>query len=293
MMEKWFTRLGIFFLYLVSLLPFWLLYIISDILFVALYYIARYRRRVVQENLQNSFPEKTNKERGYIEREYYKYLADLILETIKTISISEKEIKRRVTATNPELLEKYYRQGKSVIAVSGHYCNWEYASLNFSAVSEKKFMIIYKPLSNAIYDDFFIDIRSRFGGIPVSMKQTMRKMIEYKNEQTVSVMVGDQTPTMADANYFTNFLNQPTAVFLGIEKLAKSMDDIVTFYKMERVKRGYYTYTLIPLTENPKLTGLHEITEAHVRCLEAIIREKPQYWLWSHRRWKFKPRDII
>jgi len=292
MIERGLSRLGIFFLYLISLLPFWFLYIISDLLFIVLYYIIHYRRKVVQENLRNSFPEKTVEERNHIEREYFKYLADLIVESIKTISISEKEIKRRVTATNPEVLQQYYKQGKSIIAVSGHYCNWEYAALNFSAINDKKFMIIYKPLSSDVYDDFFIKVRSRFGGIPVSMKQTIRKMIEYKNEQTVSVMVGDQTPVRAEANYFTDFLNQQTPVFLGIEKLAKSMDTIVTFYKMERVKRGYYTYTLLPLTEHPKQTAPNEITEMHVKCLESIIREKPQYWLWSHRRWKFKPEDI-
>ena len=289
MIKKGLLRLGIFFLYLISLLPFWLLYGIADVLFVFLYYIINYRRDVVQENLRNSFPEKTEKELRYIEKEYFKYLADLIVETIKTISISEEEILKRVTSTNPELLKKYFAQGKSVIAVSGHYCNWEYAAMNFSADSDKKFMIIYKPLSNDIFDDFFVKVRSRFGGIPVSMNQTMRKMVEYKNEQTVSVLVGDQTPVRSEANYFTTFLNQPTPVFLGIEKLAKLLDDVVVFYDMKRVKRGFYTYTLIPLIENAKQTAPHEITEAHVKCLEAIIREKPQYWLWSHRRWKFKP----
>jgi len=289
MIKKVLLRLGIFFLYLISLLPFWCLYFISDGLFLVLYYLIKYRREVVQENLQNSFPEKTDSERKFIEKEYFKYLADLIIETIKTISISEKEIKRRVTATNPELVQQYFAQGKSVIAVSGHYCNWEYAAMNFCFYDDKKFMIIYKPLSNTMFDKFFVNVRSRFGGIPVAMKQTMRKMVEYKNELTVSVLVGDQTPTREDANYFTTFLNQPTAVFLGIEKLAKMMDDVVVFYKMERVKRGFYTYTLVPLVENAKQTAPHEITEAHVRCLEAIIREKPQYWLWSHRRWKFKP----
>jgi len=292
MINKGLSRLGIFFLYLISLLPFWLLYIISDILFVFLYYIIGYRRNVVQENLRNSFPEKTDKERAYIEKEYFKYLGDLIMETIKTISISEKEIKRRVVATNPELLEQYFKTGKSVIAVSGHYCNWEYAALNFCFFSDKKFMIIYKPLSNTTFDDFFVRVRSRFGGIPVSMSQTMRKMVQYKNEQTVSVLVGDQTPVRAEANYFTDFLNQQTPVFLGIEKLAKTLDDIVVFYKMERLKRGFYTYTLLPLTNEAKQTATHEITELHVKCLEKIIRDKPQYWLWSHRRWKFKPEDI-
>ncbi|MEO6850178.1 MAG: lauroyl acyltransferase, partial [Mucilaginibacter sp.] len=175
MIKNGLSRLGTMFLYLVSLLPFWFLYLISDLLFVILYHITGYRRKVVQENLRNSFPEKTEEERKTIERKYFKYLADLIVETIKTISISEKEIKRRVVFNNPELLETYFKTGKSIIAVSGHYCNWEYAALKFSAVTDKKFMIIYKPLTSSVYDEFFIKIRSRFGGLPVSMKQTMRK----------------------------------------------------------------------------------------------------------------------
>src|ERR1700744_998873 len=292
MIKKGLSRLGIVFLYLVSLLPFWLLYIIADILFALLYYVIHYRRDVVQENLRNSFPEKTDEERAQIEKEYFKYLADLIVETIKTITLSKKEIKLRVICTNPEMLEHYLEQHRTIIYLSGHYCNWEYAALNFSAANDSKFMIIYKPLTNNLFDDFFVEVRSRFGGIPVAMSQTMRKMTEYRHEQTVSVLVGDQTPVRSEVNYFTDFLNQPTPVFLGIEKLAKLLDDVVVFYYMQRVKRGYYTYTLIPITENAKQTAPYEITKAHVKCLEDIIRQEPQYWLWSHRRWKFKPEDI-
>ena len=283
--------MGIFFLYLTSLLPFWFLYLIADVLFVVIYYFIRYRRDVVQQNLANAFPEKTEKERHDIEFKYYRYLADLIVETVKMITVSEKQIQRRVVATNAELVHEYFDKGKSIIAVAGHYCNWEMAALNFNFVTDKRFMIVYKPLSNATFNDFFVQIRSRFGGQPVAMRQTMRKMVEYKNELTVSVLVGDQTPVMHEVNYFTNFLNQPTAVFLGIEKISKAIDAAVVFYDMKRVKRGYYTYTLVPLTENAKQTAEHEITDAHVQYLDGMIRREPQYWLWSHRRWKFKPED--
>ena len=283
--------MGIFFLYLTSLLPFWFLYLIADVLFVIIYYFIRYRRDVVQQNLANAFPEKTKKERHDIEYKYYRYLADLIVETVKMITVSEKQIQRRVVATNAELVHEYFAKGKSIIAVAGHYCNWEMAALNFNFVTDKRFMIVYKPLSNATFNDFFVKIRSRFGGQPVAMRQTMRKMVECKNELTVSVLVGDQTPVMHEVNYFTNFLNQPTAVFLGIEKISKAIDAAVVFYDMKRVKRGYYTYTLVPLTENAKQTAEHEITDAHVQYLDGMIRREPQYWLWSHRRWKFKPED--
>lgn len=291
MVKKGFIRLGILFLYLTSLLPFWLLYIISDVLFVIIYHIVHYRRAVVQQNLANAFPEKTEKERQDIERKYYHYLADLIVETVKMITVSEKQIQKRVVATNAGLVHEYFAKGKSIIAVAGHYCNWEMAALNFNFVTDNRFMIVYKPLNNEIFNDFFIQIRSRFGGQPIAMKQTMRKMVEYRKELTVSVLVGDQTPGVNEVNYFTTFLNQPTAVFLGIEKISKTIDAAVVFYDMKRVKRGYYTYTLVPLTENPKQTAEHELTEMHVQYLEGMIRKEPQYWLWSHRRWKFKPED--
>jgi KDO2-lipid IV(A) lauroyltransferase len=244
----------------------------------------------VYDNLKNAFPEKTEQERLKIEKQYFRYLGDLIVETIKLISVSQKELQRRVIATNPELVLSYVDKGKSVTAVSGHYCNWEMAGVEFSVYT--KFMIIYKPLSNAIFDEFFIKVRSRFGSIPVPMKQTLRKMIEHKNEPTVAVFAGDQTPIREESNYFTTFLNQPTAVFQGIEKIAKLIDSAVIFYDMRLVKRGYYTYTIVPLFENAKETAPHEITNAHVQYLESMIRREPQYWLWSHRRWKFKPEDI-
>jgi Kdo2-lipid IVA lauroyltransferase/acyltransferase len=289
MLKKTLLKLGIRFLSFISRLPFWALYILSDILYGVLYYVIKYRRKVVQENLKNSFPEKSQEELDAIEKAYFKYLADLIVEIIKSITISEKELMRRVIVTNPELIQSYFAQGKSIIAVSGHYCNWEFAALNFGCNNDKKFLIIYKPLSNQIFNDLFVMIRSRFGGIPVPMNQTMRKMVQLKNEQTVSVLVGDQTPLKGDTNYFTTFLNQPTAVFLGIEKLAVQMDDVVVFYDMKRVARGYYSYTLVPLIDDAKKTAPYEITEAHVRHLEGMIIKEPQYWLWSHRRWKFKP----
>jgi KDO2-lipid IV(A) lauroyltransferase len=292
MINKWLSRLGTFFLYLISLLPFWILYLISDVVFVVLYYITGYRRKVVQENLRNAFPEKSEKERADIEKKYFRYLGDLIIESIKTITISEKEAKLRMRCTNPELAEHYFSQGKSIIAASGHYGNWELAAVEFGFLTDKRRIVVYKPQSNDIFTDFFNKTRSRFGTEMISMKQTLRKMIEYKNELTFTVLATDQTPTREETQYFTNFLNQPTAVFLGTEKLTKVANCVVMFYRIDVIKRGYYTYTLVPLVEDPHQTQPHEITNAHVQYLESIIKEKPEYWLWSHRRWKFKPEDV-
>lgn len=292
MIKKGLLRLSIFFLYLMSLLPFWVLYFFSDCLYCVLYYLIGYRRKVVQENLRNSFPEKTDTQRKKIEKEYFKYLADLMVETIKMITISKADLQHRVKLTNPEVMQRYVAENKSVTAVAGHYCNWEWAGLEFS--TESRLFFIYKPLSNKMFDDFFIKVRSRFGGVAVPMKQTMRTMVAHKNEFTVTVFAGDQTPIQADANYFTNFLNQPTAVFLGIEKIAKLINSTVIFYDMKRVKRGFYEYTIVPLVEEAKSSEPYQITEAHVKYLEMMINREPQYWLWSHRRWKFtsKPNCI-
>src|ERR1700733_8781899 len=289
MIKKGLSRLGTYFLYLVSLLPFWFLYLVADLLFVILYYIIRYRRNVVQENLCNSFPEKSEEERAVIEKKYFKYMADLMIETIKSISMSAKSVHKRMVCTNPELVDHYFSQGKSILAAAGHYGNWEMACLSFGFLTDHKRMIVYKPQSNEVFTDFFNKTRSRFGATMISMRQTLRKVIEYKNELTFTVLASDQTPTREDSKYFTTFLNQPTAVFLGIEKLTKVIDCVVIFYKIDLIKRGYYTYTFVPLVEEPKQTKPYEITEIHVKYLDSIIKEKPEYWLWSHRRWKIKP----
>lgn len=289
MIKKALSRLGTFFLYLLSLLPFWFLYIIADIVFVVLYYITGYRRKVVQENLRNSFPEKSEKERAVIEKKYFKYMADLMLETIKSVSMSRRSVEKRMYCTNPELIKHYFEQGKSILAAAGHYCNWEMACLSFGFLMTERRMIVYKPQSNEVFTDFFNRTRSRFGATMISMKQTLRKMIEFKHELTFTVLASDQTPTAHEAQYFTMFLNQPTAVFLGIEKLTKVVNSVVVFYRIDLVKRGHYKYTFIPLVEEPEKTKPYEITEIHVKYLEELIREKPEYWLWSHRRWKIKP----
>jgi Kdo2-lipid IVA lauroyltransferase/acyltransferase len=291
MINKGLSRLGIGFLYLLSLLPFWMLYLISDFFFVIIYYIIGYRRKVVQENLANSFPEKSAKERRDIERNFFRYLCDLMIETVKMITISHKSVAKRLSSPNKEVLDNYFAQGKSVIGAVGHYCNWEMANLGLSFYFDTTLLVVYKPLSNKTFDDFFVKMRSKFGSVLVAMKNTTRAMVRHKDETTFALLVADQTPVKHEAVYFTGFLNQPTAFFLGIEKLAKLTDQVVVFCDVRRIKRGYYEYTFIPVTEKPKETAEYEITNGYIKYLEEMIRRDPQYWLWSHRRWKFKPED--
>ncbi|MFD2871214.1 lysophospholipid acyltransferase family protein [Mucilaginibacter ximonensis] len=292
MLKNLSQRIGIFLLYLFSLLPFWVMYAVADLLYPLLYYVFHYRRRVVYQNLKNSFPEKSDREIHEIQRKFYRHLCDLIVETIKSVSISEKQIRRRVILTNPEVITNYHAQGRSLVAIGGHYCNWEWAGQNFPFYTENKFLIVYKPLTSAIFDRFFQQVRARFGTVPVAMNKAMRELVKLRNEQPAIALLGDQTPSREELDYFTDFLNQKTPVFLGVEKIARATNSVVLYYDMKKVKRGYYTYTLYTLFEDPKQTKEYEITKAHVKFLENIINREPQYWLWSHRRWKFKPEHV-
>ncbi|MDP3468214.1 MAG: lysophospholipid acyltransferase family protein [Daejeonella sp.] len=279
-------------LYLISLLPFPVLYFLSDTLYIILYYIIKYRRKVVADNLSNSFPEKSKSELEQIEKRFYRYLADLILESVKTISISAKEIKKRFVFKNLEIMKTYIRNGKSLIAVSGHYGNWEWGTVAIGLQLKDKALIVYKPLSDKRFEVLITSMRSRFGSMMVPMKQTLRKVNEHKNDPNVLVLVGDQTPTREESRYFTSFLNQQTAVFLGVEKIALKLKTPIVYFSINRIKRGYYECVIKPLIENPELTKEYEITEAHTKELENNICFQPEYWLWSHKRWKFSPENL-
>lgn len=292
MIKKAFRIIPLALLYLISLLPFWMLYLISDVIFFVLYRMVGYRKNVIDENLKHSFPEKTEAERIRIRKEFVKYLSDLVVETIKLFTISPNEVKRRVEVTNTNFIEQSFKNGQSVIGILGHYGNWELNALRFSQLFSERRIIVYKPLNNKFFDNLMISMRSRFGATLVGMKHTMRKLTQYRSERTMTVLVGDQTPAKSEIAYFTDFLNQPTAVFLGVEKLAKLTNSVVVFCDIRKIKRGYYRCSFIPLFDNPKSTDEYEITNRHVKYLEEVIRQQPQYWLWSHRRWKHKPEEL-
>ncbi|MXV50494.1 lauroyl acyltransferase [Pedobacter sp. HMF7647] len=291
-MKKALFYLQALMLYLIALLPFPLLYLLSNFLYVILYYVAHYRQDVVRGNLANAFPEKTDEERLLIEKNFFKYLSDQMLETAKMLTLSKKSIKKRFRMNNPEVLQDYFDQQKSVLAVTGHYANWEWGSLIVTATYNSPTLIVYKPLSDKSFEVFMNRIRSKFGAVMVPMKGTLRKFIEMKQQTFCGVLVGDQTPVESETQYFTEFLNQKTAVFLGVEKIAKLTGYPVIFCHMNRIKRGYYENTFIHLTDHPKDTADYELTDLHTKTLEEIIRRKPELWLWSHKRWKFQPKEI-
>ena len=281
-------------LWLITLLPMPVLYIKSDFLYFIIFHIIRYRKKVVYGNLINAFPDKDKDEIDKIARKFYKHFCDIIIETLKELHMSEAEMMKRVKYINSELTNKYFNQNRSIIAVVGHYCNWEWLT-GFSLQTPYHGVSLYKPLNNKQFNRVFGAMRSRFGTEMIPMKQALRSVIRKKRENklTINCYISDQSPVREELDYFTRFLNQDTAVFLGIEKLAIKFNLPVVYFKMKKIKRGYYEVEIIDITGKPIETAPNEITKKHARLLEETILEEPAYWLWSHRRWKFKPSDKI
>jgi len=291
MIKKSFSYIGISFLNFLSLLPMSVLYQFAALGYLLLYRIAGYRKTVVRENLSNSFPEKTAEEILKIEKTFFRYLADLIFEVIKLRSISDAELNKRVKFNNLELITGYFDRGESILACTGHYGNWELGMMALGLKIPEKAYVIYKPLSNKQFDSWFYETRTRSGNLFIPMRQTLRSVAATKNQTTMFCFAGDQTPVKDEARLWINFLNQPTPVLPGIEKIALQTNRPVIYFNMQLIKRGYYEIDCSLICEKPKESQEHEITRATFSFLENIIQTNPAYWLWSHRRWKHKPED--
>lgn len=274
------------FIYLLAIAPFSVLYAFSDFFYHVLK-LTGYRRKVVLKNLRNSFPEKTEAEIEVIAVSYYRYLCDLILETLKTLRMTAEETQERVTFHKTEWLEKLYQERKSIIIVMGHYGNWEWAGPSFTLNTKFQLVVIYRPLSNPYFEKMMVGMRTRFGTKITPVNQTLRDMVANRKDITATAFIADQTATPKNA-YWTTFLNQETAVFTGPEKLAKKFNYPVVYMKVERPKRGYYEVTPELLFENPASTADDEIAEVFTKRVERDIITNPSIWLWSHRRWKHK-----
>lgn len=276
------------FAWLLSLLPLRILYGFSDFLYFIIYYIIGYRRQIVLENLQNSFPEKSNKEVRKIGKQYFHNMADIITEVIKIRHIRKKELQKRVTFENLEYLNHLYDQNRSVIAATGHSGNWEWVAMTLAMHTKHTTYAVVKLLSDPFFEQYLSRLRTKFNKESlIKFHEATRAIIRNKNKLSCYIFVADQTPHRSEIKYRTQFLNQDTPVFLGTEKVAKALDYPVVFLDVKHRKRGYYHVTIKPLFEKPKETGEYVITENHVKMLEQSIREQPDNWLWSHRRWKY------
>ncbi len=275
------------FIYGIALLPFPLLYWVSDGLYILLYKLFGYRTAVVRENLGKSFPEKSAEELRTIERAFYRWFCDLMLETLKTLTISPAQVKERVSVSDEDVLKRHYDAGRSVILVMGHWGNWELGGARFSQLGLHQLYVIYHPLQNKWFDGLVHHMRTRLGNKLYAMNDTMKGMLRDRDQVTATAFIADQTPP-PDRAFWTKFLNQDTPVFFGTEKVAQKLGYPVIYVGIERVRRGQYLMRFEDLVPDPKSFEEGEISVTHTRRLEEDIQRLPAFWLWSHRRWKHK-----
>ena len=272
--------------YLTASLPFTALYRVSDILCLVLRTVG-YRKTVILTNLRNSFPEKSEHEIREIAQQYYQYVCDVIVESLKAMKMDDAETRKRCTTTSQDWLVKLHEENRSLILVTGHYGNWEWASACFRLNTPYDLSVIYRPLANKHFDRLVAGMRSRFGIQIVPETRTLRAMAANRNQVTATAFVADQSAP-GDYAYWTTFLNQDTSIYTGPEKLARKFNYPVVFVNMHRVRRGYYEMTIELLCLDPDKTKDGEISEAFARRLEKDILKNPVTWLWSHKRWKHK-----
>jgi KDO2-lipid IV(A) lauroyltransferase len=286
-MQKLANKLLIAFLKLISRLPMFVLYGLSNFLYLILYKVLHYRVKVVQSNLKNSFPDKTAHELKKIEVEYYKYLTDLIVESVKGFTASRSEMLKRVSYTDTIALDKLFDNKQSGIVVMGHCGNWEWICRSAAFLMKNRVVVVYKPLSNRYFDTLIAETRTEFGVSQVPMTSIGRYLIQQK-EPFLLILLSDQSPSDALNSHWMNFLNQETAVLKGAEKLSKKFNLPLIYNNIKRSKRGHYICSPKFIVENPSSYPEGEITEMHTKILEKNIKEQPEIWLWSHRRWKLK-----
>lgn len=278
------------FIYLLSLLPFPALYLLSDFFFLLLYYVVGYRKKVVYTNLRNSFPDKSEAEIAAIQKRFFRYFCDLFLETFKTLTISRASMLKHCSMdpAAEKLFNDFAAENKSIIIVMGHMGNWEWAGNTFSLKCKHQLYVIYHPLANQHFNSLIIKMRTRFGTKLIAMKDTFREMVQNRSHLSATAFIADQTP-QPDRAHWMQFLNQDTPVFPGTEKIAQKMNYPIVYVSVRKIKRGYYTLSADILKMPPfNATQEGEITEAHTKRLEADIIKTPETWLWTHRRWKHK-----
>jgi len=272
----------------ISWLPFPLLYGLSDFTFLLLYYVFPYRKKIVLTNLKNSFPEKSEEEIQRICRKFYRHFCDLIFESLKLFTAPLKSVIRRVEVLNKELLESYYKQGKSLVLATGHYANWEWPAITVSLHSQHKGTGIYSKLSNPFFDRKLRETRARFGTLLMSTKEVADFFDAHKNELCTYGFINDQSPSDPKKGHWMKFLNQDTCMLQGVEKYARKFNYPVLYGIITKLKRGQYRIEYVLVNDNPVSSKPFQITEDCARINEQLIRAQPEYWLWTHRRWKLR-----
>lgn len=275
------------FLWLISLLPFRLLYALSDLVFILIYHVFGYRKKVATNNMKLVFPEKTDKEIADIRKKFYHHFCDMILEAIKSITISEKEIIKRYVFTNIEEIHQLEKEKKSLVLMMGHYASWEWVFILQKHVNYIGYAV-YKKLNNKYFDKLAKSIRAKYNSYLITTKETFPTLLRAKrnNELTFNGFVFDQSPKAHKALYWQKFMGIKVPVHVGAEILAKRLDMTTLFLKVKKVKRGYYEATFTDIIRNPKDYDNYDITDISLKRVEEQIREAPEFYLWTHRRWK-------
>lgn len=277
------------FWYLLSLIPLRLLYVLSDLIYLFVYYVAGYRIKVVRKNLKASFPDKSKEERRRIERGFYHWFCDYIVETLKMFSISKKSMKKRMRFEGIEQLNDDLSSGRSVTIYLGHYCNWEWiSSVALHLVPEGLAAQLYHPLENKTFDRMFLYSRGRFGGHSLKMDEAFTHLRTWKKQgvPTLTGYISDQVPFYQSMHYWPTFLNQKTPTYTGAERIARLLDTSVYYFDITRPRRGYYVAKVVKMYDKTQDVPKFAITEKYYRLLENTIMRHPEYWLWSHNRWK-------
>lgn len=286
-MKKLLISIFIFNLKILSILPLWFLYGISNFLYIVFYKLIKYRLKVVKANINLAFPEISDNEKLSLEKSYYSYLSDLVVETLKGFSSSETFLRKRIEFKNLNYFNSLYHAKQSAIVVMGHCGNWEWVCKSAPLFMKNKVIVVYKPLTNKQFDSVFNRVRTKFGVTMVPMAQIARYLLAEK-EPYLLILLSDQSPSDNVGVYWTKFFGIDTAVLPGIEKIALKFKLPIYYNDVKRIKRGYYECSIEPLLDINKAYLPGEISQAHTEKLESEIRKQKEIWLWSHRRWKIK-----
>ena len=274
--------------YILSLLPFWVHYLLSDFIYLILYKLVGYRKQVVRENLTISFPEKSKEELLRIERRFYHFLGDYFAESVKLMTISKQSLRRRLVFKNTEAIEECVESGQSCAVFLGHYCNWEWiTSLPLWVTPKAQCGQIYHPIENKDFDHLFLRLRQRLGAVCIPMQDTLRKILEFRQagQPVVIGYISDQKPHWVNIHHWVDFLHHDTPVLTGTERIARRMNHAVFYLDVRRLRRGYYEAEFKLITREPQQMPEFKLTDIYYQMLEASIQRAPEFWLWSHNRW--------
>ncbi|WP_034058043.1 lysophospholipid acyltransferase family protein [Lacinutrix jangbogonensis] len=285
------------FFWIISILPFRLLYVLSDIIYFFVYRIFGYRKDIVNENLRLALPEKSPEEIKAITKKFYHHLCDMVVESVKSMTISEAQMKKRYAFTNVEVLQKLEKQNRSVIIMCGHYASWEWIFILQTYVTHKGFAV-YKRLNNKYFDRLIKRIRARYNSYLITTKETIGTLraSHAQNELTITGFVADQSPKLNKARHWNNFMGITVPIHTGAEMIAKKLDMAVLFFDVRKIKRGYYETTFKTIAEHPNDFKNYEITDIFTSFVEIQIKEEPEYYLWTHKRWKHRdhaPKEFL